>query len=681
MFVYSPLLKLPATRQVHSVPHYSLKKYQHPTYALCRSFGLLGKLETAPPLFKTPASRSKLSTKASVSIFVIRALAASWSFCIITLYLFYSFPELIHAIVVDPKFVNYFDIDYLHDIELGWLRRWKQCALVVPYVIVCAFLTADIARASKVQLCIFALVWVAVLGLVGFGLALLPLETNVLAFCGALAPPLLMWVLLATFFYQKQQRPSQPRRIELLYAEYFGVNGSLFPMKVLFLQAATVVLQTSGKLLLLGEIANMKSPLFDGTPGRVVYWTFFTLLGINAIAPAFLLQAESFFWQRTAVCYLDIILDLMYTLVFGVYLFLTLFLGALAPTDALSFGSSLLPLLHIQSVARAIETQCRQQFAENNSVVGPSKDENANTNNAADNKNCDAAVEGGDNTKPNTLKSKAKNERTVEIYESMSKNRALSSTGSMGPVVKALVMSQKTAPISKTLFRKVAAGFLIAQLLTMAFIIASHGSLYPFTSDQCAPCTCPSGVLDCRGIEFSNSLQFLVFEHSQLTALSEGAFEDLGSLQYLSFRHNGISKLPDGIFSSLKTLQELYLYNNSLTVLSPAAFDSLTSLQKLELSFNQLTTLPERAFGELASLRKLLLEGNDISSLPKRAFEGLESLVILSLGVNNITTLSEGTFEGLASLQTLQLRGNHHDLVQRALSGPCVVTIIKCQWK
>jgi len=339
--------------QIHSVQHYGLKKYQHPTYTLCRSYGLVGKLETASPA-TILTHRPKLSMQASVTIFVIRALAAIWSFVGVAMYLFYSVPEVADGFFENSNSVNTFDVDYLGDIEEGWIRRWKQGALAVPYMLVCALLVVDMARASKVQLCIFTVLWAAVVGL--FCLMLVAFDMSLLAFCQSLLPLLLTWIVLAVALHRyQQQRVPQVRRIGLLYAQYFGVNGSLFPLKVILFQAATVTLQTLGKLLLLGEVANMKTQFFDETFGHAVYWLFLTLLGLNATVPALLLQAESVFWQRVAVCYLDIFFDLMYTLVFGVYLVLTFFYGAIAPTDAISFGSSLLPLLHILSVARAIE--------------------------------------------------------------------------------------------------------------------------------------------------------------------------------------------------------------------------------------------------------------------------------------------------------------------------------------
>ena len=167
--------------------------------------------------------------------------------------------------------------------------------------------------------------------------------------CGA---AFLVWtVLIALFYRHHQSRPPKPRRIGILYARYFGVNGSLFTWKVVSFQVFTVVLQTYGKLLTLGQQANSG----DGI-SRYVYWIYFGLLVINAIVPPVLLRAKSAYWQRVVVCFVDIGLDLMYSLVFAAYLaFGIQALHLTVPSDAVGFGSNLFPLLHILSVARAIK--------------------------------------------------------------------------------------------------------------------------------------------------------------------------------------------------------------------------------------------------------------------------------------------------------------------------------------
>jgi hypothetical protein len=120
-----------------------------------------------------------------------------------------------------------------------------------------------------------------------------------------------------------------------------------------------VVLQAAGKLLPLGEQATCERGWFWLLNASNWHWMFFALLFINATIPAMLLQAKSAFWQRIVVCYIDVFLDLMYTLVFAFYLtwvgILTGNFEVLVPTDVVSFGSNLFPLIHILSVARAID--------------------------------------------------------------------------------------------------------------------------------------------------------------------------------------------------------------------------------------------------------------------------------------------------------------------------------------
>jgi hypothetical protein len=150
----------------------------------------------------------------------------------------------------------------------------------------------------------------------------------------------------------------------------------------------------------------------------------------------------------------------MYTLVFGLYGFLTLNFPSLAPTGLIAFGSNLMPLLHIVSVARAIELH--------------------------------GAVMPGVS-------------RRIETTESISKHA-----------------------VHIPLPRKAAMAFLVFQISVAASLIVSERSIFPFIVDPCAPCTCPSGVLDCRGIEHSRSLTSLSLrEIDQLTGLGNATFDGL----------------------------------------------------------------------------------------------------------------------------------------------------------
>jgi hypothetical protein len=552
--------------------------------------------------------------KASVAVFAIRALAATWSLLVVWCYLLYSFIDVLTHDTCCTQAHAIFGNDNLgHLIEAGWIRRWKQCALMAPYMLVCALFVVDIACTSKVQIGIFVLLLACTMGFVGHYLYILGIRVGLLA-CSVLAVALLAVVL---HWHQQRQRLPRIRRISLLYTQYFGVNGSMFPLKIIVLQATTVILQTLGKLLLLGEVANMQLP--SGVPvrfGHVVYWLFFALLGLNATIPALLLQAESVIWQRVAVCCLDIFFDLMYTLVVGVYLLLSLLWGAIAATDALSFGSSLLPLVHILAVARAIEMHAASANASAKKGDGPNED-------CADKGGCLAKMndgaKGGDTTNKTTHK-----------------------------------QGSSTKPLSS----KVAMGFLVVQVTTMASIITSHRSLYPFISDQCAPCTCQSGVLDCRGVQRVQWLRWLLLYNSTFTTVLEGAFEGLASLQRLDLDDNQLTALPEGALQGLASLQKLYLNNNQLATFTEGTFEGLALLQELYLFNNSLTALPEGNFKGLASLQKLHLDNNQFTTLPEGAFEGLASLQQVSLFNNQLTTLPEGIFDGLVSLQRIWLWNN-----------------------
>ena len=145
---------------------------------------------------------------------------------------------------------------YLGEIEETAIRRWKQLALALPYLIVCAFIIADVAHSSKFELFGFSVIVIA-FGALGvpatraFNAAMNgpDFDINLIIYTVAL-PILLPSILLGTLLYwYENHRPPRIRRIGLLYAQYFGVNGSLFSLKVITLQTLTVILQSTKKLL------------------------------------------------------------------------------------------------------------------------------------------------------------------------------------------------------------------------------------------------------------------------------------------------------------------------------------------------------------------------------------------------------------------------------------------------
>jgi hypothetical protein len=215
----------------------------------------------------------------------------------------------------------------------------------------------------------------------------------------------------------------------------------------------------------------------------------------------------------------------MYTLVFGLYAFLTLNFTSLAPTGLIAFGSNLMPLLHIVSVARAIE------------IHG-------------------AAMPGVS--------------RKIETMESASKHAA-------------------SAPLP----RKAAMAFLVFQIAVAASLVGSERSIFPFTVDPCAPCTCPSGVLDCRGIEHSLSLTSLTLrEIDQLTGLGNATFDGLEEQFQMLFIYNN-HRLTGGAsveWPHFTTHFKHYVLP-SCSGSIPARLGQLSSLMILQLDENQLTGL------------------------------------------------------------------------------------------
>ena len=84
-------------------------------------------------------------------------------------------------------------------------------------------------------------------------------------------------------------RPLKPT--QLLYEEYFGIEGKLYGFKVAMLQLFTVMLQAFGKLQIMGGLVSFafhSAPKHSGAFERC-FWTFMGFLCLNSIYPSILL--------------------------------------------------------------------------------------------------------------------------------------------------------------------------------------------------------------------------------------------------------------------------------------------------------------------------------------------------------------------------------------------------------
>ena len=116
-------------------------------------------------------------------------------------------------------------------------------------------------------------------------------------------------------------RPLKPT--QLLYEEYFGIEGKLYGFKVAMLQLFTVMLQAFGKLQIMGGLVSFAfhsapkhSDAFEGC-----YWAFVGFLCLNSIYPTILLAFPSVKWVRRGAAMMDAVLDIAYT---STYLIITL---------------------------------------------------------------------------------------------------------------------------------------------------------------------------------------------------------------------------------------------------------------------------------------------------------------------------------------------------------------------
>ena len=116
-------------------------------------------------------------------------------------------------------------------------------------------------------------------------------------------------------------RPLKPT--QLLYQEYFGIEGKLYGFKVAMLQLFTVMLQAFGKLQIMGGLVSFAfhsapkhSDVFEGC-----FWAFVGFLCLNSIYPTILLAFPSMKWVRRGAAMMDAVLHIAYT---STYLIITL---------------------------------------------------------------------------------------------------------------------------------------------------------------------------------------------------------------------------------------------------------------------------------------------------------------------------------------------------------------------
>ena len=193
----------------------------------------------------------------------------------------------------------------------------------------------------------------------------------------------LMTVLLNDLFRcgsTKTLKPLKPT--QLLYEEYFGLQGKHYDFKVAALQIFTVMLQAFGKIQILGGLVSFA---FHEAPEHLdafqgCFWAFIGFLVWNSIFPSILLAFPSVKWIRLGAAVMDAVLDVAYTSTYLIISVLAIYelqlnqdvsgnFGEEAslnfkaeldpafafPSDFLGFFAVYYSLAHVCTVCRALE--------------------------------------------------------------------------------------------------------------------------------------------------------------------------------------------------------------------------------------------------------------------------------------------------------------------------------------
>nr|QNQ79665.1 toll-like receptor [Anadara sativa] len=160
----------------------------------------------------------------------------------------------------------------------------------------------------------------------------------------------------------------------------------------------------------------------------------------------------------------------------------------------------------------------------------------------------------------------------------------------------------------------------------------------------------------------NTTIKDLIMPNNKIHRIPERGFADIAKLVVLDLSASQITFVSDTAFDGLKALTNLLLNDNLLTNV-PKNLPS--TLQFLYLNGNQLTQIPNLIFSNLSNLRRLYLGGNKINRLMENSFVGLTSLSILHLVSNNIATLPGQLFSSMVRLVSLELNKNNLKTIQK----------------
>ncbi len=195
-------------------------------------------------------------------------------------------------------------------------------------------------------------------------------------------------------------------------------------------------------------------------------------------------------------------------------------------------------------------------------------------------------------------------------------------------------------------------------------------------------CREDAGVVAASDFVGLTSLETLDLSFSELTKISDGAFDNLTNLKKLVLsqpgRYYGQPSFGIKPFKNLKNLKILHL--NDMQLNNSAGFSSnylnqkdfftgLNSLEELELMNSQIQELNKDIFKNLVSLKSLSLYKNEFLNLPQAIFSNLKSLENLDLSYNKFDEIPQGTFLGLDRLKNLWLYFTGLEPVSRSRIG------------
>jgi hypothetical protein len=340
--------------QLHTQPHYALKTQLHPTYALCRTLGLVGDLdgidETRADSFWSPAARQK-PTGASRSVRVLL-------FCV---RFFVSFGMA----SVGGAYSRYIAVDDTYGFfgVTGWLLTWTVVSFSVPcFVVSSAYVMEMWDQNFRAMMAGYLTLFLA---LVGYHLA----APGVTQLPQTVWYTQITWLFVAAalfrrWYYRDCDHP--PRRVALLYARYFGVDGEHYALKIAILQCVSTALQAFSKL---GQLAMVVGDWMS----TCAYWGLLLTLFLNAVLPPALLSSESPWMRREGTMVVDLLCDMVYMVIFPWFMFghqqTTEYI---VPFGILGFASTVYPSLRVLSVTRFLQNGSSSALAKASSSVAPS---------------------------------------------------------------------------------------------------------------------------------------------------------------------------------------------------------------------------------------------------------------------------------------------------------------------